>query len=229
MILDRLSWKFNKENITYLIKSFFVFLFSLFILSQMSPKGVIAQIKQTQTSSGVYSGIYDSFLNGIVSTNLHIVVFLFLFLGLLGKAIMALTNYTKFLKKDFLYIVLCLVISIDYLLFSIKMGSLYITIYFTVISFLLPLGIIILDHTNIYLRYIVSTLLLVLNIFLNFNTIFSTSPYSLSWNVYYTKAADPTIVKALAIQELLKTKLKNPSEYKNKLKILRDYQDPIAI
>ena len=40
------------------------------------------------------------------------------------------------------------------------------------------------------------------------------------------KAADPATIRDLSIREVLKAKLKNPDEYKDKLKILRDCQVP---
>ncbi len=225
VILDRLSWKI-KENLVPLLKSFFVFLFALAALSQIPPKAVIAQIKMTQTNFGQDLGVYRVFLYGIVSSNLHIAVFLLTLLGLLYKAIIPLKNDMDFYKRDYLYIFLTLVISIVYLVVSIKMGSMYITIYFTVISFLLPLGVLALEHVNIYLRYVIGVLFLATSVFLNFNLIFSTESIHLSWNTYYVKAVDPTIIRDLSIREVLKAKLKNPDEYKGKLKILRDYQVP---
>ena len=107
------------------------------------------------------------------------------------------------------------------------MGTMYITIYFTVISFLLPLGILALEYiSNIYLRYVVGSSFLVLSLFLNVHSIFSTELNHLSWNTYYVKADDPAIIRDLSIREVLKTKLKTPEEYTDKLKILKDYQVP---
>lgn len=224
VILDRLSWKI-KENLVPLIKSFFVFLFSLAALSQIPPEVVIAQIKTTQTSYGDQK-VYDSFFNGIVSPNLYIGIFLLMLLFLVSKAIIALRNDKSFYKRDYLYIFLTLIISIAYLLLTIKMGAAYITIYFTVISFLLPLGVLVLGHINIYLRYVVGVLFLVLSIILNFNSILSPQPYAISWNSYYMKEVDPNIIRYLSVREVLKTKLKKPEEYKDKLKILKDYRIP---
>ena len=225
VILDRLSWKI-KENLAPLVKSFFVFLFSLAALSQIPPKAVIAQIKTTQTSYGDQK-VYDSFLNGVVSPNLYIGIFLLTLLFLVCKTIIALRNDRNFYKRDYLYVCLALVISITYLLLSIKMGTMYITIYFTVISFLLPLGILALEYiSNIYLRYVVGSSFLVLSLFLNVHSIFSTELNHLSWNTYYVKADDPAIIRDLSIREVLKTKLKTPEEYTDKLKILKDYQVP---
>lgn len=224
IILDRLSWKI-KENFKPLIKSFLAFLFSLAALSQIPPKAVLAQIKLTQTSFGDQS-IYDSFFNGIVSPNLYAGLFLLTLLFLVCQAIIALKNDENFYKRDYLYIFLALSIVISYLLLTIKMGLMYITIYFTVISFLLPLGILVLERINIYLRYVVGVLFLVSSIILNYNSVFSKQPDVISWNSYYMKEVDPSIVKYLSVRELLKTKLKNPKEYKDKLKILKDYRIP---
>ena len=225
VILDRLSWKI-KENFVPLIKSFFVFLFSLAALSQIPPKAVIAQIKMTQTNFGQDFGVFRVFLYGIVFPNLHIIIFLVTFLCLVYKAIIALRDDRNFYKRDYLYIFLALIISIVYLVLTIKMGTMYISIYFTVISFLLPLGVLAFEHINIYLRHVIGVVFLATSIFLNFDLIFSSNLNNRPWNTYSVKAADPATIRDLSIREVLKAKLKNPDEYKDKLKILRDCQVP---
>jgi len=40
------------------------------------------------------------------------------------------------------------------------------------------------------------------------------------------KEVDPSIIRYLSVREVLKTKLKTPEEYKDKLKILKDYRIP---
>jgi hypothetical protein len=122
VILDRLSWKLNKENIISLIKSFLVFVVSLAALSQIPIKVVLKQIKTTQTSYGDV-GIYDSFMQGIVYPNLHISIFLITASCLAYKAITSIKNDTFFYKRDYLYILLTLIIAIIYLLLTIKNGS----------------------------------------------------------------------------------------------------------
>jgi hypothetical protein len=225
VILDRLSWKLNKENIISLIKSFLVFVVSLAALSQIPIKVVLKQIKTTQTSYGDV-GIYDSFMQGIVYPNLHISIFLITASCLAYKAITSIKNDTFFYKRDYLYILLTLIIAIIYLLLTIKMGAAYITIYFTVISFLLPLGLLALNSISTRFRYIAGVLFLSTSIFLNFNSMFPNTVGALSWNIFYVKNSSSEIKEALAIRESLKTKLKQPSEYKDNLKILKHYQAP---
>jgi hypothetical protein len=91
---------------------------------------------------------------------------------------------------------------------------------------LLPLGLLALNSISTRFRYIAGVLFLSTSIFLNFNSMFPNTVGALSWNIFYVKNSSSEIKEALAIRESLKTKLKQPSEYKDNLKILKHYQAP---
>ena len=153
--------------------------------------------------------------------------------AILAKAVMLRNKHNQvFYNRDFLYIFVTIIITILYLIHTVKWKHYFTASYFTTISIFLTLGVIILDGLKHRIKYIIGSFILLTNLFLNWHSTFLSSAKeefdfdNLSWNAYYVKKKNDTINSQLEIQKLLKERIKDPKFRKAELKVLRHFRTP---
>lgn len=229
VIADRFFWKVSKENLINAAFFILVFFGGLVILSQVRISVFLGQIEKTQTNYGNQTILQDLVLNGIVYKTLNTTIFIIMFFGILIKYLKQRKESDIFYREDFIYILFTVVLSIVYLVATIKMGTTYIVIYFTTISFFLTLGVLPLEYLTKKVKYISGISLVIFNIVFNWHHIVSDGRANnyISWNSYYKKSQDKEIKKQLFVQKFLQQKIGSPSQYKDGLNIIREKQLPL--
>lgn len=235
ILLDRFKWKINKKNLKAGVHFISIFLPSLIFFS--NPKLFFApfspsiwksysqtmseQLIKVQTNFGDTTSVTEKIKQAISgSASVDIYIFPILISGLLFQSITA-TNKKKYYKRDFLYIAITLILAAAYLIHKVQMGCHYITIYYTAVSFLLPIGAFFLEKIRNSTALILGLFLLISNIFLNKNFIMD-SP--IGFNAYFSKAQTPKTQRMISLQKELQDKVAIQSP--KKLYILREYTTP---
>ncbi|MDG1436739.1 MAG: hypothetical protein P8P83_03010 [Rickettsiaceae bacterium] len=229
LIADRLYWRVNRQNLINAIYFISILFMSIVFLSQMEISVVLNQIEKTQTNYGNELSLQNLLLDGIVSKTLHPFIFIAMLFGILVQCLKQ-RQENRPRQRDFIYILFTFVLSIIYLVLTIKMGAFFMVVYFTAVSFLLVLGVLPLEYLCKKFKYILGVLILIINIVGNWHQIVLSKDNisnSVFWNSYYKKSQDKKIKEQLLSQKILQQKLGSPDSYKNGLCILREKQVPL--
>jgi len=231
MLIDRFGFKINKNNfknalyflkyfipsaIFFINPSLFVAPFSWHLFTKY--RGVMSYYFQNvQNNHGSGGDFLENFINAFRSDFLNQYVLTAFLLMFFIKIIFDIRN-KKQNKFDNLYILTFLVFVSIYLCFRIKMGATYITNYFFSFSFLILFPITVLNIVNNFVKYTVLTLLVTINITLNFDNI--KNSYLHYQDKYYSENVQRSLNSQNELQKLL-------GDQDQKLKLLIDYRAPV--
>lgn len=227
IILERCHWSFDKEKLKLYLKLLLIFCVGFYVLGQVNKHQVLRQMAVTQTNTGSYEGPILSLIRGIVLPTSSLSLFFLLLIGLFLERFRA--YFTKsYSKRDPFYIFASLILVSLYLIHKIQAGSFYIAVYFTSISFLLPLGLLCLQSFKAPIKYSLGALLLCSNLYLNHSRLFCSKEHfqQISWNHYFMKKELPSTQKSIATYEHLRAALDPKVSLDKPFSILRDATIP---
>lgn len=167
----------------------------------------------TQGFSGNYYHLY------ILSTIIFISFFIVIFDCVNEKNEKLLSRYKS-------YILIGFTVSLLYIIFKVKMGPLYAANYYSNISYLPLLALIPISH-NIKKSIVCFLLFLIItNLFINNEGMFTKSSYGFNYNTYFHKknSQQDKIQEHLKLNALIKAKSSSAKVYR----ILIDYRSPLS-
>lgn len=180
IVADRFSWRLNQKNLGIAVRSFLIAAVSYLALAQPDIEYTRWFMNNTKVDFKALVDKYGGFLDGIVQPTLPWFVFWFVLFGILTTGVLSWKKGSAFFRKDYLYIFWGLVLVIGYLVLITS----EIERFFTGVSFLLPLGVLVLAHFNKRLKYLFGMCIVLISYVFNG---YAMSSRENTWNTFYVK------------------------------------------
>ena len=222
IILQQYNWKFNSHNIKIWTKSVLIFIVSLLLLGQYDFIETISQIGMIQTNIGGYEGPLKSFKNGITKNFLSLELFILLYVCLSYYIAALFVGGNVNRAKQIFILAGISVPLIVYLIFRVRLGTFYISNYYSVICFLPCLGLLVLNYIKFpFAKFTIGILIVASSLALNYQNINSTA----GWTRFSIFENDTKRQEAISIGNELR-KIVSPLVLEKNIITLRDYEAP---